>query len=41
MTDPVVFYDRDPGPEIRSKLNEMGVDFAYAIDNAVGPKGDT
>ena len=40
MTDPVVFNDRDPGPEIRRKLNLMGADFAYAVDNAVGPKGD-
>ena len=39
MTDPVVFNDRDPGPEIRRKLNLMGADFAYAVDNAVGPQG--
>lgn len=38
MTAPV-FTNGDPGPEIRRKLNEMGIAFDEAIAGAYGPRG--
>ena len=34
-----IFFDGQPGPEIREKLNEMHGVFEDAVDNAVGPPG--
>ena len=34
-----IFFDGQPGPEIREKLNEMHGAFEDAVDNAVGPPG--
>ena len=36
---PDIFFDNQPGPEIRAKLNELNATFEYAVDNAVGPPG--
>ena len=34
-----VFYDGQPGPEIRRALNQMGALFVAAIEGAYGPQG--
>ena len=37
--DVPVFYDGQPGPEIRRALNEMGILFVAAVEGAYGPQG--
>lgn len=34
-----IFFDGQPGPEVRAKLNELHGVFEDAVDNAVGPPG--